>query len=593
MALRTIPPLANADQSFGESRLEHASVIIRHGARTPWTSGLNCWEGYAASKETGVWDCDLTTYLAPPPSTDGTAASSNDPNATFLFEKRYDALQHPEHGLSNYFNGTCQLGQLLLRGYAQELTNGQHLRDAYVYDASRENHDPRMRLLDVTTAAVPWSDTNLWYRADDDQRTLMSGQVLLRGLLGPEIRAHVDAHGSYPVIPLHTADRARDVLDPNEAVCPRLAELRQRFAASNAYRAVERSAETLLLRRFMRDVLRIEGDMMAVDCLMTTMCTDRDLPDAVNDYRGTDPTRRTGALHDAPRDHVRRETSEYGVDLFQRLYDWDVQSYTMVYGANDAEYAKLGMQPLWHEVVSVVRGIVHGEATVCCPVRPPAKLALYSGHDTTIMPMLASLGPHVWDGIWAPYASLLVLEVHAINLDGLANRTRYPSDYAFRLVYNGQVLTSRMDDCPDDAELCDIQVLLDHVEPFATPDWDCRLRYPTADAVAETVNQAVRVVTSPGGFLALLMLLVGSAAVGSVGTVCLLTRSGFRRRERYRLPLDDDEDGLVLDDENEKDGISLATTNTRDGYSDHKQRASLAESNHTADEGTLPDLVMT
>jgi hypothetical protein len=48
----------------------------------------------------------------------------------FLLEKRYDALHEP---MSNYLNGTCQVGQLLEPGYEQELRNGQFLRDAYVY----------------------------------------------------------------------------------------------------------------------------------------------------------------------------------------------------------------------------------------------------------------------------------------------------------------------------------------------------------------------------------------------------------------------------------------------------------------------------
>ena len=40
----------------------------------------------------------------------------------FLFEKRYDALHDPPV-LANAFNGTCQSGQLLLRGYEQELAD--------------------------------------------------------------------------------------------------------------------------------------------------------------------------------------------------------------------------------------------------------------------------------------------------------------------------------------------------------------------------------------------------------------------------------------------------------------------------------------
>lgn len=37
-------------------------------------------------------------------------------DAMFLFEKRYDARHRPPN-LANGMNGTCQIGQLLLKGY--------------------------------------------------------------------------------------------------------------------------------------------------------------------------------------------------------------------------------------------------------------------------------------------------------------------------------------------------------------------------------------------------------------------------------------------------------------------------------------------
>jgi ubiquitin-like domain-containing CTD phosphatase 1 len=44
--------------------------------------------------------------------------------------------------------------------------------------------------------------------------------------------------------------------------------------------------------------------------------------------------------------------------------------------------------------------------------RIPPKLALFSGHDTTLMPILATLGGDVWAGAeWAPYASMILIEL--------------------------------------------------------------------------------------------------------------------------------------------------------------------------------------
>ena len=247
VAKRKIPWLNEGERDrTGETRLVHVTAILRHGARTPWKAGLNCWEDYDTNPATAVWDCNLTTFLSPPPpervSEEG--GVSDHEEAMFLFEKRYDALHNPENNLSNWLRGTCQLGQLLMQGYEQELYNGKYLRNAYVYDESKYDHNARMRLLDITSGQdghYVWDD--IYYRVDDDQRTLMSGQVVLRGLMGHEIAAFFQKKQLYPVIPLHVADRGRDIVDPNEFICPRLTEIRERNQQSSTFQQLDQSAE--------------------------------------------------------------------------------------------------------------------------------------------------------------------------------------------------------------------------------------------------------------------------------------------------------------------------------------------------------------
>jgi hypothetical protein len=43
--------------------------------------------------------------------------------------------------LHNNLQGSCQQGQLILRGYDQMVTNGKLLRQAYLYDGSKYTHD--------------------------------------------------------------------------------------------------------------------------------------------------------------------------------------------------------------------------------------------------------------------------------------------------------------------------------------------------------------------------------------------------------------------------------------------------------------------
>ena len=47
--------------------------------------------------------------------------------------------------------------------------------------------------------------------------------------------------------------------------------------------------------------------------------------------------------------------------------------------------------------------------------RNPAKMMLFSGHDSTLVPVLCALG--IYDNTWPPYASYLALEIAESNVD--------------------------------------------------------------------------------------------------------------------------------------------------------------------------------
>ena len=77
------------------------------------------------------------------------------------------------------------------------------------------------------------------------------------------------------------------------------------------------------------------------------------------------------------------------------------------------EYAKLAMAPLWAEIMENISPTLNGNSAEEMSTRTlPPKLALFSGHDTTLIPLLASLGPKLWnDKDWPPYASMMIIEV--------------------------------------------------------------------------------------------------------------------------------------------------------------------------------------
>ena len=95
--------------------------------------------------------------------------------AHLKFLKRYDGLNNLP--LTNFLKGTCNLGQLIGPGYHQELANGLILRSAYL----GKNTSEEMRLFE-STAYPSNGDKSIFYRSDDIQRTLMSGEMLISSL---------------------------------------------------------------------------------------------------------------------------------------------------------------------------------------------------------------------------------------------------------------------------------------------------------------------------------------------------------------------------------------------------------------------------
>lgn len=441
MDTRGVPPLPENDPKLatarvGESRLVHVTAVIRHGARTPWSSEEVCWEGYwDESSDTSVWDCDLTTVMAPPDPNqvfmeeeDTNNADWLPDDAFFMFEKRYDALHSKNgRGLTNLLHGTCQCGQMLMRGYEQELRNGRLLREAYAYLPNDYDHDERMRLIDLSLDNhAPWDPQHLYYRSDDDQRTEMSGQVLLRGLFDEEVMEQFFESGIYPRIKLHTADRNRDILTANSGTCPRSALLQEEAMQSEAFQVFNSSDQMEALRWFARDKLGVlsteDGSLRLLDCLMTTICTDRNLPHAVDDYHG-------GRNSTSPESVDETMMKKNEMSMFEALAQADIQRYNLLLQHNNAEAAKLAMGPLWAEIMGNINPYLEdshrrrraqqpttpGERALKNLPPPAPQLALFSGHDTTIIPLLTSLGPRVWNLTdWPPYASMVLIEVRVL-----------------------------------------------------------------------------------------------------------------------------------------------------------------------------------
>lgn len=283
---------------------------------------------------------------------------------------------------------------------------------------------------------------------------------------------------------------------------------------------------------------------------MTTMCTDRRLPDKVNDF-----------IPDLP--------GKERKGMFERLLDFATLKYSFHLKYKDALYAKLAMGPLWQEILSKMNGVSdifkrQPDSSVIdmfdsMLLSGTPRLAIYSGHDTTLMPLLASLGDDVWDGVqWTPYASmlgkklihfiyivtwentftlfltnipLLVIEIHKVNVetpDGIG-------PLAFRIVYNGEVITSRLDNCPSDSELCNLDILFQLIGPFATTDREqCALGIEAKTLVGQLADHTFGVMLQdPRELMIVVLIALGSAMFGWFVTyVAIVKKIPFKGKRK-------------------------------------------------------------
>jgi ubiquitin-like domain-containing CTD phosphatase 1 len=351
---RRIPPLKTNTplmQNVQSTSLKHVTTIIRHGSRTPWAPH-QCWSGYSdPSADTSTWECTLTAMMRPQSeqaiALETLVTGQSDESSLesgqglfFEFQKLYDAnwsKDHPHHyppNMGNDLGGNCQVGQLISKGHEQQVLNGKLIQKAYVKVDDLD--DPEVGMLynfldeksQTSVTQRAYDEPQLYFRSDDDERTLMSGQLLLEELFGDLMKEHEFIYKlngeetDRPVIRVHTADRDKDVLSPNRRICPRLDEIEEEAMASADFIArFVLSTEAKTMQRFAKnelsggddDDIRMTNPEEAIDCIMTTICEDKTLPFALDtEQSGNDP----------------RLIHEYGQQIFNRFIHFVSALYT-------------------------------------------------------------------------------------------------------------------------------------------------------------------------------------------------------------------------------------------------------------------------
>lgn len=351
-----------------------------------------------------MWNnCNVTELMLASPSL-------TDPNrpAPWLFRKLYD-------GSPNYFNGNCYTGQLVSEGYTQEEANGQYLYDAYLGPNANMKLFPTNSWTDIDT------DSLVYLRSDDEQRTLMSGQILLHTFFN--ITEEV-------IVPWHTGDYKLDQIYPNSNVCPRLNTLEDSIYDTPEFQQENNSASVKQLNADLDTALG-KGYWSwnnVFDCFMTTVCSGRSLPDGMTD-------------------------DLFNATIYQTEYEY---AYLNLY--NNSQWSKLAMgNTAWHVKENILNLIDNSSTTNTHPY----KFAIFSGHDTTIQPFLSAIAKTNWDLHWPSYASMISIEVYS-------GSALSPYPYLFRMIYNSKEII--IPGC--NGALCDLNVLLNAMS-FAEEDMPC------------------------------------------------------------------------------------------------------------------------
>merc|ERR1711991_863210 len=107
-----------------------------------------------------------------------------------------------------------------------------------------------------------------------------------------------------------------------------------------------------------------------------------------------------------------------------------------------------------------------------------AAFNIYSGHDTTVFPILQALGIATQSGYgWVPYAAVLAVENYG--------------NAQLRFIYSGKVM--RLPAC-NNAELCDWPVLQSYLKtlfPSSSLPYDCLKRYFKSKHGANVVEASI------------------------------------------------------------------------------------------------------
>lgn len=313
----------------------------------------------------GVYQCQ-DRYLTFPSFSE----SRNTTSSGILYRKKYMDNR-------NYYAGSCETGQLTNRGYVQEYEVGKMYKKLYV---------------DSGFIPETFNPKDVYLRSDEGDRCVQSLETMLQGMFPTQATSK-----DYVIYDINTMDSYYDNIVPNWNICPiyesyiRDAFLTPQYQQFYNERVVPLYANLSIALGY--DVDSYEDIEQIHDCLVVHACHEQPIPSGVTDL------------------------------LFAEVMQVETYSYKAIYNYPDPiTNAKAGIGYFLQELVSqMLPALGQGSG-------PVYKMLFFSGHDTTVMPILSAF--QQWDGLWAMYASQMQFEIYQ-------NQTN-SSDYKIRIAYNGR-----------------------------------------------------------------------------------------------------------------------------------------------------------
>jgi len=355
------------------------------------------------------------------------------------------------------------LGQLTSRGKLQHQELGRWLRKRY---SDFLSHD--------------YSEKEVYIRSTDVDRTLMSAAANLQGLFPPEGYLKFDPALNWQPVPIHTVAQSEDYLLSSHANCPKFEELHAQVLEGQVMKTIYLENEEMF--RYiskhtglnLTDIVHLD---YVYDSLLCEWIHNKTLPKWTEKvFPSTSP---------GP-----------WASRFKGLTDL---SFTVDTFTDSMKRLKGG--PFLQLLVEHYTSLQKGEKV--------KKLYMYSGHDTTVAPILHTLG--VFNGIAPPYASMIIFEL--FEGESLQVKVSYKNttDIAFPLILPG---------C---TELCPIDkfvALTSNMRPLNVQE-ECGLNPPSDPAVQRVTLLAALASTVMAATVliaALLMLCKGRGTSSSAAS---------------------------------------------------------------------------